>query len=94
MNHLNSFLGEGIVTGENAILENGILFCIKSERFNKETAETEIVLINVEVSGKLAELCKVNAISGKVIRVCGRLKMHESSIRVYAEHAEFRGGVK
>lgn len=106
MNSLNTIIVEGNVVREPTIKETakGTLvgtFALMSIRAYKKNDgyEKEISFFDVDVWGKLAEICVQNTSKGRGVRVVGRLKQsrwvgedgkNHSKIAIVAEHVEFK----
>jgi single-strand DNA-binding protein len=109
MNNLNSILIEGELSENPEYKETNkgtpvCTFIIKTKRFYKKDSqfEEENNYFEIEVWGKLAELCNNNLIKGSGVRVVGRLKQYFedfdgkeiSKVKVIGEHVEFKPSFK
>lgn len=106
MNSLNSVIIEGNVAreAESRITPTGSKVCtfavMSTRTYKKEEGfEKEISFFDVDVWGKLADVCEENITKGRGIRVVGRLKQsrwtneegkNRSKINIVAEHVEFK----
>jgi single-strand DNA-binding protein len=106
MNHLNSVLIEGNLTGDPLFRDapKGVPVCaftIASNHFCKSDGglEKEVCFFDIEARSKLAEKCRNLGRKGIGVRVVGRLKqdrwygadgVFHSDIFIVAEHVEFR----
>jgi len=105
MNHLNSVLLEGVVTGPAELeTSNGAKiyrFTIKTSRF--EPVDDDLTesasFIDVETYGKLATHCSVECTEGRGVRVVGRIKQEYcedddgklfSFVKIVADHVEYK----
>ena len=113
MNNLNSVLIEGNMVRDPLFrsTQKGTSVCnfsIASNRFYKKDQleagfEQETGFFDVEVWGKLAEICSVQGRKGRGVRVVGRLKQERwagtdgkshTKVAIVAEHVEYRPDFK
>ena len=113
MNNLNSVLIEGNMVRDPLIrsTQKGTSvgnFSIASNRFYKKDKqeagfEQETGFFEVEVWGKLADICSTQGRKGRGVRVVGRLKQehwtgidgkNHSKVAIVAEHVEYRPDFK
>jgi single-stranded DNA-binding protein len=95
MNNLNSVLVEGEISRscEYDSDSRNLSFEIESKRYYRNEAglNEKINTFTIEVSGKLAETAFPQIVSGRGVRVVGRLESENNGfIKVIAEHIEFR----
>lgn len=107
MNQLNSIILEGNVVRPAELSEpsEGFKVCRVSVAVNrsmkKDNGEVteEVSYFDVESYGKMAEICKEQALKGRAIRIVGRLKQNRwkdqdgkshSKVFVVSEHMEFK----
>jgi single-strand DNA-binding protein len=97
MNYLNSILLEGMLTGNPVMgyTKKGTAVCsftLKSERLFLKGEETtkETLLVEVQVIGKLAEVCGEYLKKGREVRVVGWLKEEDQKVFIVGEHVEFK----
>jgi single-strand DNA-binding protein len=106
MNHLNSVILEGNIANDPVLKDssNGGTVCtfkVASDRFYKKNfqLEKEVVFIEIQVWGKLAEPIGKYGHKGRGIRVTGRLRQDKwngpdgnprSKIIIIAENVELR----
>ena len=96
MNHLNSILIEGNVVHDPET-ENGVCkFVIASDRFYTVGVDRkkEVSFFAIVVIGKLAEVCGEYLKKGRGVRVVGRLEQEQSTIKIIADHVEFKPEIK
>ena len=113
MNNLNSVLIEGNMVRDPLVrsTQKGTSVCnfsIASNRFYRKDQseagfEQEVGFFEVEVWGKLAEICNTQGRKGRGVRVVGRLKQNRwtgddgkshTKIAIVAEHVEYRQDFK
>jgi len=111
MNNLNSILIEGTLVRDAKfdVTPKGkstSTFALASNRFFKQDEdaeiEKEVSFFEIQVFGKLAEVCSNKGKKGRGVRVVGRLVQHrwtdektnehKEKIFIEAEHVEFRAG--
>ncbi len=106
MNSLNTIIIEGSVVKEPVMRETpkGSKVCTFSlmtvRAYKKDDSfEKEISFFDVDVWGRLADICMENTTKGRGVRVVGRLKQsrwqgndgkNHAKIGIIAEHVEFR----
>lgn len=108
MNNLNSVIIEGNVCKEPTYREPAedfkvCTFPVAVNRWYKSkngTGEEEVSYFDVDIFGKMAEICKNKLKTGTGVRVVGRLKQNrwedsttgkmKSVVHVIAEHIEFK----
>ena len=94
MNHLNSILLEGAITGDISKDENGIVTWFLLATQNKG----EITFMKVKALDRLAEAVSEKGGNGALVRVVGSVRSRQVMVRdtvttdvyVKAEHIEFR----
>jgi single-strand DNA-binding protein len=110
MNQLNSILIEGNLTKDPTFKETTkgtplCTFAVASNRYYKSGSEmeNEVSYFDVETWSKLADTCGKQLKKGRGVRVVGRLKQERwkatdgtarSSVKIVAEHVEFKPEVK
>jgi single-strand DNA-binding protein len=106
MNNLNSVLLEGNLAKDPEIREvsGGKVvagFCLALNRYFKSADgyKKEVVFIDIDAWGKLADVCQQRMTKGSGVRVIGRLKQDswessdgqkKSKIKVVADHLEVK----
>lgn len=110
MNQLNSILIEGNLTKDPIFKETPkgtpvCSFALASNRYYRQGSETEqeVSYFDVETWSKLADACGKQLKKGRGVRVVGRLKQDrwtgtdgksKSSVKIIAEHVEFKPEMK
>ena len=110
MNNLNSVLIEGNMVRDPLFRSTPkghqvCNFSIATNRFYRQDSnlEKEVAFFDVEVWGKLAEICNTQGRKGRGVRVVGRLKQdrwtgndgkNHSRVAIIAEHVEYRPDFK
>ena len=110
MNNLNSILIEGNMVRDPLFRSTTkghsvCNFSIATNRFYRQDSnlEKEVGFFDVEVWGKLAEICNTQGRKGRGVRVVGRLKQdrwtandgkNHSRVAIVAEHVEYRPDFK
>jgi single-stranded DNA-binding protein len=90
MNSLNSVLIEGNLIANPSIEADGTTsFTIKTLRFVLNS-ESECFEFYVKASGKLGAACASALVSGRGVRIVGRLARDEEGVHIVAEHVEFK----
>ncbi len=102
MNMLNSLILEGKIAKDFKFIPNGLRFEIASSRFEKGAdgeLEEKISSFDVEIYGQMANAFETKLVTGRGIRVVGRLSQKKwkdeegkeySRVFVTAEHIELK----
>ena len=102
MNSLNSLILEGRIANDFEFIPNGLKFAIASSRFEKGAdgeLKENISTFDVEIFGQMATAFGTKLVSGRGIRVVGRLSQKKwkdeegkenSRVFVVAEHIELK----
>ncbi len=104
MNHLNSVIVEGKVTGPVELVEStggskSFQFTIRSVRYEGDEMIEIASYIDIVTYGKLADHSSVECVEGRGIRVVGRIKQvfgqegvedGRSYVFIVADHIEYK----
>lgn len=90
MNMLNSLIIEGTLVPESLRKESFRIVTTKMYRKADGTADTEYFAFTVIAHGVIMDAMRKQWEDGRGVRIVGTLVSHRNSVRILAEHIEFK----